>query len=124
MNRKRDLYLIAETYSKMGFKPDYDYDDELQLKPKDAERLGINPKETFYAQANYNKEDYYDEGDGRWTPPSSWVKTGIEDDPLFYRENPETGDIDIPIKKEEEPELYKALFDALDEKIYEFEAER
>jgi len=124
MNRKRDLYLLSEAYSKVGAQPGYDYEDEIQLKPEDAKRLGINPKEVFFAQADYDKEDHYDRGDGRVTPPSSWVTTELLPYPLFFKENPQTGDLDVPVLEEEEPELYKALYDALDEKIYELEAER
>jgi hypothetical protein len=129
MNRKRDLYLLSEVYSSLNsrrwpLKSKWDYEDELQLKPKDAERLGVNPKEVFFAQADYDKEDHYDEGDGVYTPSSNWVTTEIFGDPLFFKENPQTGDLDIPITQEEEPELFKALYDALDEKIYEFEAGR
>jgi hypothetical protein len=93
--------------------PKWDYDDEIKVE-------GI----TYYAQANYNIEHFHDSGDGIYTPPSSWINTELEPGALFFKENTETGDIDVPITEEEEPELYKQIYNALDVKVYELESER
>lgn len=122
MNRKKDLYLLSEAYSEVlgqtKREPKWDYDDVIDVG-------GV----TYYAQANYEKEEFYDKGDGVYTPPSSWVKTEIieyngKPDVKFYKENPDTGDFDVPVTQEQEPELFKKIYDALDEKIYEWESER
>lgn len=102
----------------------WNYDDELQLEPAEAKKLNLDPKTNYYAQANYDTEHFCDSGDGVYTPPTSWVNTSVEPGALFFRENPDTGDIDIPITEESEPELYNALFRSLDQKIYKYEAER
>jgi hypothetical protein len=122
----KDQKLIAEAYSKVleSSMRDWDYDNELQLEPEAAQALGLDPRDTYYAQAYYDVENFHDAGDGRYTPPSSWVKTEIEPGALFFKENPETGDIDVPVTEEGEPALYKALLDALDQKVYAYEAER
>lgn len=120
--RDNDTKFLAEAYGEVMGKvrpePKWDYDDEIEVD-------GV----TYYAQAMYTKEDHYDEGDGTHTPPTSWVTTEIdtyqgEPDVKFYKENPETRDFDVPVNQEQEPELFQKIYDALDQKIYKFEAER
>lgn len=122
--KDKDHKMLQEAYGQIISRPQYplkktwDWDDEIEVD-------GVN----YFAQANYTKEDHYDEGDGTHTPPTSWVSTEIDTykgapDVEFYKENPETGDFDIPVTQEQEPELFEKLFDALDQKIYKFESER
>lgn len=96
----------------------HNYDDEILVD-------GV----TYYAQANYTLKEFYDQGDGIYTPPTSWIETEIDTydnipDVKLYKENLETGDIDVPIVQENEPDLFKRILDALDVKIYEFELGR
>lgn len=96
----------------------HNYDDEL-----------VVDGELYYAQANYTLKRFYDPGDNIYTPPTSWIETEIdtvngEPDVKFYKENTETGDIDIPVIREQELELFKKLYEALDIKIYEYESVR
>jgi len=86
----------------------------------------INVENTpFYVKADYEARHKYDDGDRKFTPSTSWVEVDIDERDLeVYKENPETGDFDIPVDREKEKDLYEKIFGALYEKIKDFETGR
>ena len=109
MSGKRDLYLLAEAYEQVFKKKEknLDYDDVINVDG-----------EPFYVRADYEADYKSDPGDGRYTPSTNWVEVKIDErDIEFYKENPDTGDFDIPIDPIQEKELFEKIFDALYEKI-------
>lgn len=116
MSRKKDLYLLSETYEQVIKQKEksWDFDDVINV--------GDEP---FYVRADYEANYKSDPGDGRYTPPTSWVEVNIDErDIEFYKENPETGDFDIPIDRNQEKELFEKIFDTLYEKIKDSELNR
>lgn len=76
----------------------------------------------YFIEADYGYDFTYDRGDST-TPPDTRIDDFKFDRIAVYGENPETGDFDVEVTPENNPDLYKALTLKAEEiivnKIYE-----
>lgn len=107
--------LLNEIYGKKTWFSDAkssSWDGEIKIDDK-----------IYYADVNYSLDYTRDEGDDV-TPPSTTIDEISFDSEQFHAYNDETGEYDIEITQESNPELYNAIKLKVEEKIAENEYER
>ena len=77
----------------------------------------------FYVEVEYDFDFTYDRGDNM-TPPDTRIDDFRFTFAKVYQENPGTGDYDIEITADTNPELFKAVLLKTEEKVVENEYER
>lgn len=79
--------------------------------------------QTYHANTYYSVEVVDERGDGRTTAPSFQVKDPVLDGEEFHAQDVD-GDFDVPVTKENNPELYDKIASAVQSKIIEREFNR
>lgn len=95
------------------------------------QKLKLNPElykndPLFYIETDYDFDYTYDAGDDM-TPPDTQIDIINLSNLRIYREDPQTGEYGEDISdqlEQEDPELFKAVTDNVEEKIAEIEYER